>query len=236
MERRSRSRDAAAAAPAPFAQAEVIGAVNAFARPQDVVVGAAGSLPGDLHKLWRAREPNTYHLEYGYSCMGYEIAGGLGVKMADPSRDVYVMVGDGSYLMMAQEIVTSIQEGYKLIIVLLDSQRLREHRRPVAFDRIRRLRHAMFEYTALPVDLAANAASLGAIVHRADDRAALEPRLQSARAADRTAVIYARVDPHQGVPGYESWWDVPVAEVSEQPAVQAARNAWEDHRRRRTPI
>ena len=89
--------------------------------PKDVIVGAAGSLPGDLHKLWRAREPNTYHLEYGYSCMGYEIAGGLGVKMADPSRDVYVMLGDGSYLMMAQEIVTSIQEGHKLVILLLDS-------------------------------------------------------------------------------------------------------------------
>ena len=127
------------ASAAPFAQAEIIGAVNAFAGPRDVVVGAAGSLPGDLHKLWRAREPNTYHLEYGYSCMGYEIAGGLGVKMADPSRDVYVMVGDGSYLMMAQEIVTSIQEGYKLIVVLLRQQRLREHRRSVAIDRIGRL-------------------------------------------------------------------------------------------------
>src|SRR4029453_2888129 len=107
---------------APFAQAEVIGALNAFVGPEDIVVGAAGSVPGDLHKLWRAREPNTYHLEYGYSCMGYEIAGGLGVKMADPSRDVFVLVGDGSYLMMAQEIVTSVQEGFKLIVVLLDSQ------------------------------------------------------------------------------------------------------------------
>ena len=219
---------------APFAQAEVIGALNAFVGPRDVVVGAAGSLPGDLHKLWRAREPNTYHLEYGYSCMGYEIAGGLGVKMADSSRDVYVMVGDGSYLMMAQEIVTSIQEGYKLIILLLDSG---------GYASIGGLSRSIgsggfgtdFEYT-VPIDLAANAASLGAVVHRAEDRAALDAALQSARAGDRTAVIYARVDPLQGVPGYESWWDVPVAEVSEQPAVQAARNAWEDHRRRRTPI
>jgi len=220
-------------AAAPFAQAEVIGALNAFVGPRDVVVGAAGSLPGDLHKLWRAREPNTYHLEYGYSCMGYEIAGGLGVKMADSSRDVYVMVGDGSYLMMAQEIVTSIQEGYKLVILLLDSG---------GYASIGGLSRSIgsggfgtdFDY-AVPIDLAANAASLGAVVHRAEDRAALDAALELARAGDRTAVIYARVDPLQGVPGCESWWDVPVAEVSEQPAVQAARHAWEDHRRRRTP-
>ena len=217
---------------APFAQAEIIGALNSCAGPRDVVVGAAGSLPGDLHKLWRVREPNTYHLEYGYSCMGYEIAGGLGVKMADPSRDVYVMVGDGSYLMMAQEIVTSIQEGYKLIILLLDSS---------GYASIGDLSRSIgsggfgtgFEYK-VPIDLAANAASLGAIVHRADDRAALDAALQLARADDRTAVIYARVDPLKGVPGCESWWDVPIAEVSEQPAVQAARLAWEDQRRRRT--
>ena len=216
---------------APFAQAEVIGALNAFVGSRDVVVGAAGSLPGDLHKLWRAREPNTYHLEYGYSCMGYEIAGGLGVKMADASRDVYVMVGDGSYLMMAQEIVTSIQEGYKLIILLLDSG---------GYASIGGLSRSIgsggfgtdFKYE-VPIDLAANAASLGAVVHRAEDRAQLDAALQLARDGDRTAVIYARVDPLQGVPGCESWWDVPVAEVSEQPAVQAARNAWEDHRRRR---
>ena len=103
-------------------QGEVIGVVNEFSRPEDVMVCAAGSLPGDLHKLWRTRNPKQYHLEYGYSCMGYEIAGGLGIKMADPSRDVYVMVGDGSYLMLAQEIITSIQEGYKLIIVLVNNE------------------------------------------------------------------------------------------------------------------
>ena len=105
----------------PLPQAEIIGAVNRSSGPRDVVVCAAGSLPGELHKLWQTRDPKGYHLEYGYSCMGYEIAGGLGVKMAAPDRDVYVMVGDGSYLMMAQEIVTSIQEGCKLIIVLVDS-------------------------------------------------------------------------------------------------------------------
>ena len=128
---------------APFAQAALVGAVNAFAGPRDVVVGAAGSVPGDLHKLWRSREPNTYHLEYGYSCMGYEIAGGLGVKMADRSREVIVMVGDGSYLMMAQEIVTSVQEGYKLIIVLLDSQGYASIGGAVAIGRLGRVRHAV---------------------------------------------------------------------------------------------
>jgi 3D-(3,5/4)-trihydroxycyclohexane-1,2-dione acylhydrolase (decyclizing) len=221
---------AAVVSKAPFAQAELVGAVNAFARPQDVVVGAAGSLPGDLHKLWRAREPNTYHLEYGYSCMGYEIAGGLGVKMADPLRDVFVMVGDGSYLMMAQEIVTSIQEGFKLIIVLLDSH---------GYASIGGLSRSVgsggfgtqFKYQ-VPVDLAANAESLGAVVFRATDRAGFDAALRSARAAARTAVIYAEVDPDQGVPGYESWWDVPVAEVSEQPEVRAARLRWEDGKTR----
>ena len=104
------------------AQSEVIGAVNELSRASDVVVCAAGSMPGDLHKLWRTRDPKGYHVEYGYSTMGYEIAGGLGVKMADPGREVYVMVGDGSYLMMAQEIVTSIQERMKLTVVLVDNQ------------------------------------------------------------------------------------------------------------------
>jgi 3D-(3,5/4)-trihydroxycyclohexane-1,2-dione acylhydrolase (decyclizing) len=210
----------------PFAQAEIIGAVNACARPQDVVVCAAGSLPGDLHKLWRATEPRTYHLEYGYSCMGYEIAGGLGVKMASPERDVFVMVGDGSYLMMAQEIITSVQEGYKLIVILLDSS---------GYASIGGLSRSVgsqgfgtqFDYR-VPIDLATNAESLGAIVHRATDRAALDCALATARPRPPpTTVIYVPVDSEKGVPGYESWWDVPVAEVSEQPDVQRARKAWE---------
>jgi 3D-(3,5/4)-trihydroxycyclohexane-1,2-dione acylhydrolase (decyclizing) len=224
---------------APLPQSLVIGAVNAAAAPRDVVVAAAGSVPGDLHKLWRAREPNTYHLEYGYSCMGYEIAGGLGVKMADPSREVFVMVGDGSYLMMAQEIVTSIQEGYRLNIVLLDSQ---------GFASIGGLSRAVgsggfgthYRYRnpdtggldgpPLPVDLAANAESLGAIVHRVTDRASLESALAAARSADRTSVIHVPIDPLAGVPGYDSWWDVAVAEVSEQDGVKSARKAWETGR------
>jgi 3D-(3,5/4)-trihydroxycyclohexane-1,2-dione acylhydrolase (decyclizing) len=213
----------------PFAQAEVIGIVNAAVRPRDVVVCAAGSLPGDLHKLWRATEPNTYHLEYGYSCMGYEIAGGLGVKMADPSRDVYVMVGDGSYLMMAQEIVTSVQEGYKLTIVLVDSG---GYASIGGLSRSIGSRGFGTQYPPLPVDLAANAESLGAIVHRPVDRAGIERALAAAAAADRTTVVYVPVDPLKGVPGYESWWDVPVAAVSEQDQVQAARQSWEAGRAR----
>lgn len=225
----------------PFAQAEVVRAVNDSARAEDVVVAAAGSVPGDLHKLWRAREPNTYHLEYGYSCMGYEIAGGLGVKMADPRRQVYVMVGDGSYLMMAQEIVTSIQEGFKLIVVLLDSQgyaSIGGLSRAVGsggFGTSYQYRDARTDALTggpLPVDLAANAASLGAEVHRVTDRASLGDALDAARRTDRTSVVYVPIDPSAGVPGYESWWDVAVAEVSDQETVRQARQAWEAGKKR----
>jgi 3D-(3,5/4)-trihydroxycyclohexane-1,2-dione acylhydrolase (decyclizing) len=223
------------AASAPFPQAVVVGAVNEAAGARDVVVAAAGSVPGDLHKLWRAREPGTYHLEYGYSCMGYEIAGGLGVKMADPSREVFVLVGDGSYLMMAQEIVTSIQEGCRLVVVLLDSQGFASIgglSRAVGSGgfgtsyRYRNPETGALDGPPLPVDLAANAQSLGAVVHRATDRASLESALAAARTADRTTVIHVPIDPLAGVPGYDSWWDVAAAEVSEQDSVKAARDAW----------
>ncbi len=222
----------------PISQGEVIGAVNEFARPQDVVVCAAGSLPGDLHKLWRTRDPKGYHLEYGYSCMGYEIAGGLGVKMADPDREVYVMVGDGSYLMMSSEIVTSVQEGYKLNIILLDNHGfssiggLSQSVGSGGFGTEYRYRdpetgQLTGEY--LPVDFAANARSLGAHAIRAKDLSELKAALAEAREADRTTVIVVEVDREQRVPGYESWWDVPVAEVSEIPSVQEARRAYEEH-------
>ncbi|HEX7281892.1 MAG TPA: thiamine pyrophosphate-dependent enzyme, partial [Vicinamibacterales bacterium] len=213
--------------------AQVIGAVQRTMGSGVTLLHAAGGLPGELHKLWEAGAPGSYHAEYGFSTMGYEIAGGLGVKLADPEREVYVMVGDGSYLMMAQEIVTSIQEGRKLIIVLLDSS---------GYASIGGLSRSVgsngfgtqFDYK-VPVDLAANAASLGAIVHRPTDRAGFDAALKSARDAERTTVIYAKVDAAKGVPGYESWWDVPVAEVSDQPGVQAARERWQaavDQRRR----
>jgi 3D-(3,5/4)-trihydroxycyclohexane-1,2-dione acylhydrolase (decyclizing) len=226
------------------AQSEVIGAVNDAARPPDVVVCAAGSMPGDLHKLWRTRDPKGYHVEYGYSCMGYEIAGGLGVKMAAPEREVYVMVGDGSYLMLSSEIVTSIQEGLKLTVVLVDNH---------GFNSIGSLSRSLgtdgfgtlYRYrqngslgvdsdspTAklLPVDLAANAESLGAKVIRCRTVDDLRAGLEAAKGEDSTVVLAIEVDRYEGVPGYESWWDVPVAEVSEVEAVKAARAAYEQAR------
>jgi 3D-(3,5/4)-trihydroxycyclohexane-1,2-dione acylhydrolase (decyclizing) len=225
----------------PLPQAEIIGVVNRASDPRDVVVCAAGSLPGELHKLWRTRDPRGYHLEYGYSCMGYEIAGGLGVKMAAPDRDVYVMVGDGSYLMMAQEIVTSLQEGHKLIIVLVDSggfASIGSLSRSVGSGgfgtdyRFRREQSGQIDGDPLPVDLAANAESLGALVFRASDRSSLENALAAARATDRTTVVYVPVDPGVRVPGYGCWWDVPVAEVSEQTSVQQARKQYERDRKK----
>lgn len=220
----------------PLAQSEVIGIVNRFCRPRDVVVCAAGSLPGDLHKLWRTRDPKGYHLEYGYSCMGYEIAGGLGVKIADPSRDVYVMVGDGSYLMMSSEIATAIQENIKLTIIVLDNHGfssiggLSRALGSGGFGTDYRCRHpetGLLDGDPVPVDFVANAASLGAHALRATTREDLQRALEEARLQDRTTVIVVEVDKEMRVPGYESWWDVPVAEISEMESVQRARDAYE---------
>ena len=217
------------------AQSEVIGAVNDFSRPEDVVVCAAGSLPGDLHKLWRTRNPKQFHLEYGYSCMGYEIAGGLGIKMADPQRDVYVLVGDGSYLMLAQEIITSIQEDYKLIIVLINNNGhssiggLSKATGAQGFAtrfRYRDPNSGELHGDFLPVDLAANAKSLGANVLEATTVQSLKSALQEARDAKTTTVVTIDVDYDIGVPQYESWWDVPVAEVSD---VDSAKEAYEKY-------
>jgi 3D-(3,5/4)-trihydroxycyclohexane-1,2-dione acylhydrolase (decyclizing) len=223
------------------AQSEVIGVVNSFSQPTDVVVCAAGSMPGDLHKLWRTRDPKGYHIEYGYSCMGYEIAGGLGVKMAAPERDVYVLVGDGSYLMLSSEIVTSIQEGYKLTIVLVDNHGFNSIgglSRSLGTDgfgtqyRYRRngsigLDSEESPAPVLPVDLAANAESLGAHVIRAGTVDELRTALREAAGVDRTVVIAVEVDRYEGVPSYESWWDVAVSEVSKVPSVRAARDQYE---------
>jgi 3D-(3,5/4)-trihydroxycyclohexane-1,2-dione acylhydrolase (decyclizing) len=224
-------------------QAELIGALNEHGDPRAVMVCAAGSLPGDLHKLWRARHPKQYHLEYGYSCMGYEIAGGLGVKMADPSREVYVLVGDGSYLMLSAEIVTSIQEGYKLTIVLMDNAGFKSigslsrslgqagFGTRYVFPRDGRLPGDDGQANPLPVDLAANARSLGAHVIACRGYADVVDALQAARAVDRTTVIYVQNDRLAEVPSYESWWDVPVAETSSgMPGVKEARAAWEAKR------
>ncbi|MCB0065107.1 MAG: 3D-(3,5/4)-trihydroxycyclohexane-1,2-dione acylhydrolase (decyclizing), partial [Caldilineaceae bacterium] len=210
-----------------------------------IMVCAAGSLPGDMHKLWRTRHPKQYHLEYGYSTMGYEIAGGLGIKMAAPEREVYVMVGDGSYLMMSQEIITSIQEGYKLTIVLMDNSGFRSIgslSRSVGDDGFG-TRYAYtnnghdkvtdehgYEVETLPVDLAMNARSLGAHVIECGNYDEFVQALTDAKAIAKTTVIYVTNDRYLGVPGYESWWDVPIAEVSERDNVQAAREEWEEMR------
>jgi 3D-(3,5/4)-trihydroxycyclohexane-1,2-dione acylhydrolase (decyclizing) len=220
----------------PLSQSQVIGAVNSFSQPKDVVLCAAGSLPGDLHKLWRSCDPKGYHLEYGFSCMGYEIAGGLGVKMADPEREVYVMVGDGSYLMMAQEIVTAVAEGCKLNIILLDNHGfssiggLSQAVGAGGFGteyRYRQTDTGQFDGEILPVDFAANAASLGARAIRATTHEDLLAALQTARGETRTTVVVVEVDREVRVPGYESWWDVPIAEVSEVAAVKRARAEYE---------
>jgi len=230
------------------AQSEVIGAVNELSGPRDVVVCAAGSIPGDLHKLWRTRDEKGYHVEYGYSTMGYEIAGGLGVKLADPGREVYVLVGDGSYLMMAQEIVTSIQEGLKLTVVLVDNEGyasiggLSRSKGTAGFGTRYRYRSdgslgddsGGRDGKSLPVDLALNAQGLGAHVIRARNVEELRDALTEAKAIEQTVVIHVPADRYESVPNYESWWEVPVAEVSESGEIQKARREHErDMARRR---
>jgi 3D-(3,5/4)-trihydroxycyclohexane-1,2-dione acylhydrolase (decyclizing) len=226
------------------AQSEVIGAVNDASEPTDVVVCAAGAMPGDLHKLWRTRDPKGYHVEYGYSCMGYEIAGGIGVKLAAPERNVYVLVGDGSYLMLPGELVTAVQEQLKLTIVLVDNHgfnSIGSLSRSVGLDgfgtQYRFARDGMPVLDGdrdppahLPLDLAANAESLGAVATSVSTIDALGEALERAKTEPRTTVIVVEVDRHESVPGYDSWWDVPVAEVSEQAAVQQARADYEDAR------
>jgi 3D-(3,5/4)-trihydroxycyclohexane-1,2-dione acylhydrolase (decyclizing) len=219
-----------------ISQGEVIGVVNTLSRPQDVVMCAAGSLPGDLHKLWRTRDAKGYHLEYGYSTMGYEIAGGIGIKMADPDREVYVMIGDGSYLMMATEIATAVQEGIKINIILLDNHGFASIgglSKSVGSDGFGtkyryRTESGHFDGETLPIDFAANAASLGAHVIKANNRDELADAMEAARGVNKPVCIVVETDRSQRVPGYESWWDVAVAEVSDNPAVQAARKDYEE--------
>jgi 3D-(3,5/4)-trihydroxycyclohexane-1,2-dione acylhydrolase (decyclizing) len=227
--------------PAALTQANVIGIVNEASGPRDVVVCAAGGLPGDLLKLWRPVDPKSYHLEYGFSCMGYEIAGGLGAKMADPSREVYVMVGDGSYLMLHTEIVTSLQEGYKLTIVVTDNggfqciRGLQMSAGSPSFGnelRYRDPRTNRLEGDFLPIDFAQNAASLGAAAYTAHSESDLRSALDRARTETRTTVIHVPIQKDIRVPGFESWWDVPVAETSSESTVQAAHAAYERARAR----
>ena len=215
----------------PISQGEVIGAVNTASADNDMVVCAAGSMPGDLHKLWRTRNPKGFNLEYGFSCMGYEIAGGLGAKMADPSREVYVMVGDGSYLMMSQEITTAVAEGVKLTIVLVNNDGfasiggLSESLGTEGFGTryvYRNPKTGVLDGNILPVDLAANAASLGAAVIKTSTLAEFKAGLEQAKKNKVTTVVYVETDREERVGGY-AWWEVPVAEVSTSKKVQAAR-------------
>lgn len=220
-------------------QAQAIGIVNEATDPTDVVVCAAGGMPGDLLKLWRPLDPKGYHVEYGFSCMGYEIAGGLGVKMADPDREVFVMVGDGSYLMMNTELVTSLAEGRKINLVVVDNsgfqciRGLQMSCGSPSFGNELRYRDTAtnrLEGPLVPIDFAANGASLGAAAFSATTPAELSDALAAARSEARSVVIHVRVDKDIQVPGFDSWWDVPIAEVSGQPGVQEALADYKDAR------
>lgn len=215
-------------------QNQVIGLANTLSDPRDVVVCAAGSMPGDLHKLWRTRDPKGYHVEYGFSCMGYEIAGGIGAKMACPDRDVFIMVGDGSYLMMATELVTAVQENVKVIVVLVQNHgfasigSLSESLGSQRFGTDYRYRgdSGRLDGDILPVDLAANAASLGADVIRANTAAEFADAVKVAKASDNTTVIHVETDPRIAAPDSESWWDVPVSSTS---TLDSTRTAYETY-------
>jgi 3D-(3,5/4)-trihydroxycyclohexane-1,2-dione acylhydrolase (decyclizing) len=221
-------------------QNEVIGLVNEVSDPRDVVVCAAGSMPGDLHKMWRVRDRKGYHVEYGYSCMGYEIPGGIGISMAGPDRDVFVMIGDGSYLMMPTELVTAVQEGVKIIVVLVQNHgfasigALSEQLGSQRFGTRYRYRSASgrLDGDLLPVDLAANAASLGVDVLVAKDGPSFEEALRTAKAAHRTTVVHVETDPLVDAPSSESWWDVPVSEVATLESTRDAREVYEQWKAR----
>lgn len=224
----------------PVHQGEVVGAVNDFAGPRDVVLCAAGSLPGDLHKLWRTQDPKGFHLEYGYSTMGYEIAAGIGAKMACPDREIYVMVGDGNYLMMNNEIVTAIQEGIKFTIILLNnngfasigglSQSIGSQRFGTKY-RYREESTGLLTGDILPVDFAQNARSLGAYVIETNSIDSLKNALAEAKLRQETTVITIETSLTKGVPGY-AWWEVAIAEVSEIETVREARAGYEEHKKK----
>ena len=216
-------------------QGEVIGLISDCMTEDDTVVCAAGSLPGDMHKLWRTANGNQYHMEYGYSCMGYEIAGGLGIRMAKQSGEVFVMVGDGSYLMMNSEIVTAVQENQKLIIILINNHGfgsingLSLSLGSEGFgNQYRQREKETGEYTGdeLPVDYTAHAKSMGIDAVKVKTKQRLEKSIRQARENHGSTLIEILVDRSVGVPGYEAWWDVPVAEVSESDRVTKIRKEY----------
>ncbi|GAB3932447.1 3D-(3,5/4)-trihydroxycyclohexane-1,2-dione acylhydrolase (decyclizing) [Kribbella albertanoniae] len=220
-------------------QGQVLGAVNELSAASDVVVCAAGSMPGDLHKLWRTRDPKGYHVEYGFSCMGYEIAGGLGVRLGAPERDVFVMVGDGSYLMMSSELATAVQENLKIIVVLVQnhgfasigalSESLGSQRFGTAYRK--RTGDGRLDGDYLPVDLAANVRSFGIDVLDVRSLDELEKAIHTAKAATGPIAIHVTTDPLIGAPDSEAWWDVPVSEVSELQSTQAAAASYEESKK-----
>ncbi|WP_328919584.1 3D-(3,5/4)-trihydroxycyclohexane-1,2-dione acylhydrolase (decyclizing) [Streptomyces sp. NBC_00208] len=226
------------------AQTEILGALNELLDDRDVVINAAGSMPGDLQALWRARDPKAYHVEYAYSCMGYEIAAGVGAKLAAPDREVVVLVGDGSYLMMCQELVTAVSEGLKLTVVLVDnggfasigalSESLGSQRFGTRY-RFRDEKTGRLDGGVLPVDLAANAASLGARVLSAGSVPEFRAALLEARAADRTTVVHVTTDYLSPGPPNSAWWDVPVAEVAELDSTRQAHASYETAKRAQRP-
>ncbi|MER7965085.1 MULTISPECIES: 3D-(3,5/4)-trihydroxycyclohexane-1,2-dione acylhydrolase (decyclizing) [Streptomyces] len=216
-------------------QTQVLGALDAVVGDEDVVINAAGSLPGDLHKLWRTRSPRQYHLEYGYSCMGYEIPAALGVQQAAPGTPVWALVGDGTYLMNPTEIVTAVQENLPVKLVLVQNHGyasiggLSESVGAERFgtDYRHRVADGSFTGAPLPVDLAANAASLGMDVLRAKTVRELREALATARTAARPTCVYVETAPPSAAPPAAAWWDVPVAEVSAREAATGAREAYE---------
>jgi len=220
-------------------QSQVIRVLNEFMGPNATVVHAAGGIPGDIHKLWRGKSSTDYHAEYGYSCMGYEIAGALGVKLAAPEREVYTLLGDGSYLMLNHELVTAVQEGLKLTVVLCDNHgygcihNLQRACGGRSFGNEFRQRTGSRPYrlegAAVPVDFVANAQSLGAEVHTARNEAEFKAALAAARRSPRTCLIYLPVTPNSVMQGF-SWWDVPPAQISGVPSVQAARKRYDQQR------
>jgi 3D-(3,5/4)-trihydroxycyclohexane-1,2-dione acylhydrolase (decyclizing) len=226
------------------AQSAVLGTLNEAMAPRDIVVQAAGSMPGDLQMLWRASDPKGYHVEYGYSCMGYEIAGALGIKMAAPDREVFSLVGDGSYLMMAQEIVTAVSENIKLVIVIVQnhgfasigelSEKLGSQRFGTSY-RYRNAESGLLDGEKLPIDLAANAESLGADVIRVKTIDEFREALVRAKKATKVTAVHIETDPLAPIPSSNSWWDVPVSEVAQLDSTQQARKTYESHKAHQRP-
>lgn len=221
-----------------LSQAEMIGLVNEAAGPRDVVVNAAGSMPGDLHRLWRAGSPKGYDMEYGNSCMGYEVAGGVGAQLADPTRKVFALVGDGSWLMLSQELMTAVQEGIRLTVVLVDNR---------GYGSIAALSDVLGSQTfgtrfnhrggdgrhsggRIEIDLPGNARSYGAEVFEASTAEGLRSALAKAKECEGPSVVYVQVDSQARFGGSGAWWDVPVAEVSELDSTRQSRTIYEENR------